>query len=271
MPMMHLKPSLARACALLVIAAAQGCAGTGPAAPQPPDYLQVTAIGRASSPDSALRSLRLVADAVPASLRAEGTSTLDPSIADPAQRLMMARAQARRQALQQLSERLAALPVEGGATLGGRLASNEPARTALAALLESRARVDYSESEGACRADAQLDSEAISQSLAEHQNDSQAAAPVTEAVRQAALDDALARAKTSLREQVMAIELPGGGTVGQALAQDSDARRDLEARIFILQPDEVHQLPDGSCEVRIYFDRNVAIGLAQPRGRGLFR
>ena len=82
------------------------------------------------------------------------------------------------------------------------------------------------------------------------------AAPPTPGKKGYVLQPGAGGCKKKLEQALQAEKLPDGRTVKQALADNPGAATDFSAILFVVQPDETRYLPDGTCEVTIFFDRN---------------
>jgi hypothetical protein len=263
--------------ALGLIAGAAGChyfqSASVPA--EPPDYFKVTAIGVLRPGDD--RPFIAFQGALSGVLVCQARAALDAQVADPAQRLLMARAEARRAALRALGQKITAATDKQGRRLADQLKDDPGKQATLNEMLENVAQVTYQEQDQATWAKAQLNGLKALEVL--NANPPAAAAKASPAWtpqqaaqhRRLAYDKALREVKAMLREKAMNLELSDKRLVKEALAEDRSATQELDALLFLAQPDEINYLPDGSCEMTIYFDRNRVRELAErKRGGGWF-
>lgn len=229
----------------------------------PPDYIKVTAVGTAEG--EAAAPVDSFAAILNGPLEARATAPQDGNIADPTQRALMARAEARRTALRMLAQTLMRAKDGDGHTLAQVVKQSPERQNALANLLDAKATVSFEDREQKAFAVASIDGAQVLGLLKEKGGAGKAAAPVAaspeeqEKLKTQAQDKALDEAKKKLREQLLATNLKSGKTIGQVVADSKSAARELDALLFLVRPDEVNILEDGSCEVTIYFDRNRAI------------
>ncbi len=254
--------------ALLLVFGSAGCklVGRGKSAESsaPPDYARVEATGQAD--------LEKFAGADPwAKVFAEGITiasdphSADAALDDPAARMLVARASARRDALRKLATAILETKDAGGVPVSQAIAGNADTSARLNKLLEEQALIVYADDSKGIVATAKLSADLL---RAAFNPASETGQPIlTEAQKeqanQAAYDKALVKAKQQLKTELLAVKVKGDRTVGDALAKDSSAMNDLDARLFITQPDEVTYPVVGTCKVAIFFDKNRAIELAQ--------
>lgn len=226
-------------------------------APKPPDYVKVTGKGSANLEQAATTTLKF-AGMLRGPIKAESAATLDPAIADPAQRTLMAQAEARRKALRTLGGVILAQRGQQGATLGESLRKSPTDQSKLNTLLEEQARVAFASEGTGVHATATIEGQQVMDTLGllAQQPTAMTTGGTLEEKKAIAYTKALADAKQKLQVELMTTQLPDGRPVREALENNSDASRDLSAMLWVLQPDETHYNSDGSCEVIIFFDRN---------------
>jgi len=263
--------------ALGLIAGAAGCQHfqSAPVPAEPPDYFKVTAIGVLRPGDD--RPFAAFQGALKGALVCEAHAALDGQVADPAQRLLLARAEARRAALRALGQKITAATDKQGQSLAERLKDNPGKQAILNEMLENVAQVTYQEKDQATWAKAELSGPKVVEVLDANTPSVAATAGAAltpqqaEQHRRLAYDKALREVKAMLRAKAMNLELSDKRLVKDALAEDQSAMQELDALLFLAQPDEVKYLPDGSCEMTVYFDRNRVRELAErKRGGGWF-
>lgn len=258
---------------LILCAGTAGCSRFGSKAgeeeAQPPDYIKISAVGIARSDANNLPAL--FAAALAGTLKADATAPHDSQLPDPAQRVLLARAEARRAALRALGQNLLDLPDKNGHLLSEFLKETPDKKVALNELIESEARIGYQERESVCQATASLDGrralEVLGRPTPGQANKSETLTPdQLEKRKRQSYDMAFDEVKKKLREELDRILLPDGRTIQAALAKDASARQELDALIFLTRPDDVHYTSDGSCALTLFFDRNLAIALATRAG-----
>ena len=236
--------------------------------PVPPDYLKVTALGLAHP-----ENVQPFADYkkyLAGPLMAKGTAVFAQQIADPAQRRLRARAEARRSALRDLGRKLAALTDTQGHKLGERLKAIPDKQAALGQLLETASRVEFKEQSVSSTAQVTMDGLLILRLLNKATpgsafSEAKLTLQQIEARRIRVRDAALTKARAKIGEQILNIPLADGRLFKDALAADASAKKEFDAIIKIFQiapPDEVRYLPDGSCQVTLFFNKNIARELA---------
>ena len=231
-------------------------------APQPPDYIKVSAVGT-YIPKSEV-DLTGLKEALSRTWSAEETQTLDNGIDDVALRAVMARAAARRAALRTLAGDVLKTPSTiDGATLDARLRNNQARRQRIDQLIEDRATTEYKASTERVVAKVSLDGNALVRMLEEPLDE--AAVPDEELdpfqlrIRQSeARNNTVRELQKNLKQALLQVELDDGRRLGEALAGDPTAMRELEHKIFLVGPDETQYRDDGSCEVTVYYDANQA-------------
>ena len=254
-------------CGLIIAFGASGCSlfkrGEGDAV-APPDYARGEATAEAD--------LTKFASADPwGQAFANGiTAASDPrpagaALADPAARVLVARAESRLEALRKLGAAILETKDSAGSPASQAIAGNAEARSRLTQMLEEQAIIVYAEGPDGITASAKLGADQL---RAFFSPGSTPGLPIlTDAQKEeanlAAYDKALAKAKQQLKIDLLALKTKGDQTVGDALAKDASAMNDLDARLFITQPDEVTYPVVGTCKVVIFFDKNRALELAR--------
>jgi hypothetical protein len=190
----------------------------------------------------------------------DAVAPLDKQIADPAQRVLMGRAEARRKALRMLGQTILNTRDAQGAALSEALHKSPTDQSKLNQLLEERARVTYTEQGVASvQAHAAIDGSQIVAALGllgpKAAETGPSTLPTAEK-KELAASLALESARKSLEAALLETKLPDGRTVKEAMADNPDAAVDFNAMLWVVQPDETVHRPDGSCQVTIFFDRN---------------
>lgn len=252
------------ACAMLVLAmvglGAGGCQRfkrQQENVPRPPDYVKVTGSGR-PGPVRTTSGTLVFTGILRGPVTAEAAAPLDKRVADPATRLMMAQAAARKKALRALGRVILETRDMQGAALGEALKSSPLEQSKLEKLLEEQARLDYRDLGEEVRATATIDGQRVLDTLGliGPQLAGPAQAPPAPETKELAYNLALEDAKKKLEQALLAEKLPDGRILKQALADNPSATTDFNALIWVVQPDETQYLNDGSCQVTIFFDRN---------------
>lgn len=228
-----------------------------PETAKPPKYVKITGRGNANVGKTATVTSLTFAGILSGSIKSDASATFDKTIADPAQRALMAQAEARRKALRALGQTILTQRDIQGQALGEALKKSPTDQSKLNTLLEQKARVTFQTEGPGVRATATIEGQQVMETLG-------LVSPVLGATTPAELDEkkaisaslALEAARKNLRQALLETALPDGRTVKQALAQDQTAAVDFDALIFIAQPDETLYYPDGSCVITIFFDVN---------------
>lgn len=255
--------------ALAVLAGATGCQRvlkfrkhdeTSTAAPQPPDYLKVTGIGSPNAANVATTRSLTFTGAFQGPVNVDVVVPLDKQIADPAQRVLMGRAEARRKALRLLGQTIMNTRDAQGGLLGETLHKSPADQSKLNKLLEEKARVTFTEQGVASvHATAAIEGRQIVETLgllAPKAAETGPSALPSGEKKELAASMALESARKSLQAALLETKLPDGRTVKEAMEADPDAAVDFNAMLWVVQPDETAYRPDGSCQVTIFFDRN---------------
>jgi hypothetical protein len=233
-------------------------APTATTASKPPDYVKVVGSGSAAGNAMATTSSVAFSGLLHGPIRAEAAAPLDGKIADPAQRALMAQAEARRMALRNMGQLILRLRTSQGGSIGESLKNNPTEQSKLNALLEEQAKVTFANEGQGIHATAVIEGERVMDALG-FLAPQIAAAPTgaaLEAKKEASYALAVEDAKKKLEQTLLEDKLPDGRTVRQGLADNPDAALDFNAMLWVVQPDETRYLSDGSCEVTIFFDRN---------------
>ena len=256
---------------LLTVALASGCA-SWEEQPVPPDYLKFTA--NALPPRAEMiASVRLAALGEQTFI-ANGSEAFTPGSDEAPERLLAARASARRQALRTLASQILTTPVGTDRTLGQFLQDNPAQAGALEDFIETHAQVTFPEaSAGQVMAEAALKGSELIALLngRDHTGSLGDMPPETqEAVKKSTYDAALQLARDRMHIGVLEIPLKNGQRLGDVLAKQPAALRELNQMIDSAAPDETHYADDGSCELVFYIDQNKARALAQKHHRWIF-
>lgn len=230
----------------------------------PPDYARAEATAQADLS-------RFASDDPWGAVFSEGLSAasdplrLDAALEDPAARTLVARAAARREALRRLAEAVLASQDPSGSPASEAIAGNAEAQARLTRLLEEQAIIVYADTAQGITASARLAAGPLRTFFAPG---GAGGAPILtdtqrDEANQAAYEQAMAKAKQQLKAELLALKAKGDRTVGDALGKDASAMNDLNARLFITQPDEVAYPVPGTCKVVIFFDKNRALELAR--------
>jgi hypothetical protein len=246
-----------------------GCQSVSePALPKPPDYLKVQALGQADpaafvSPDPLSASLTGSLTGWASAARA--------TAGDPLQSEVLAQAAARRQALRQLGKAILTLKGTDGKRAGERFAGDPAKLAALTQLLETQAPVRFEVKADTVEATAAIDGKNVADCLlaglpaAGGDPLSRLAPAQLDELNGQAQKLALEQARSQLGEAVRGIELTGGQTAGQLMERDTSFANEIQAQMFILQPDDIEYPAPGSCRVTLFFDRNAVRELAARR------
>lgn len=226
--------------------------------PKPPDYVKVIGTGSANLAQVATTSSLGFAGLLRGPIKAESSAPLDARINDPAQRVLMAQAEARRKALRTLGGVIMAQRGQQGATLGEMLRKSPTDQSKLNTLLEQKAQVTFANEAQGVHASAMIDGRQVMDALglAAQQSAALKTGGSLEEKKAIAYNLAFENAKKKLEQALLEIRLPDGHSVREALEANSDVALDFNAMLWVVQPDETHYMPDGSCEVTIFFDRN---------------
>lgn len=245
-------------------------------APKPPDYLKITGVGHAGSLGPVTTNTMAFAGVLNGPIRAESAAALDGQIADPAQRVLMAQAEARRKALRTLGQVILTQRDAQGGALGEALKKSPSDQSRLNTLLEEQARVTFAMEGSGVHASAVIDGAQVMSAigLAGPQTGANPAAggATLQAKKEASYNLALEDAKRKLEQALMESKAPDGErTVRQALEDSPDAKVDFNAMIWVVQPDETTYGADGACQVTIFFDRNRLQEIFKNNGRPWWR
>ena len=252
--------------AMALLIGAMGCGRFAPKGePEPPDYIKISAVGLAKEVNESLPDA--YAKALTGNLEARATASFDAKVADPAQQVLMARAEARRSALRLLAQTMLSVKDADGRALADLLKSSPERQAALSELLDAQASVTFEEKDQKAYAQASIKGQKVFETLTQTsttqvKKDTELTPAQLDDRKSRAYDVALKDVKGKLKTEMMAVKLPDGRSAKEALDEDSSAARELEALIFLAQPDEVHYTGDGSCEMALFFDRNRVISIA---------
>lgn len=236
--------------------------------PVPPDYLKISASGEPTVTE-------LIEPVGLASIGARvfsggGAEALDPGVEDPAQRLLAARAAARRQSLRTMSATILNTPVNGGLNLRQILTEHPDSAQALEKLIDARTQVAFHETGGnQAVAEAMLKGSELVPLLSGQDRKtllSDLTPEEQETVKQQAHGAALKSARDRMRIGLLEIELKNGRRLGDVLAEDEKVMAQLNAMIDSALPDDVEYAEDGVCTLTFFFDQNLARDLANNRG-----
>lgn len=240
-------------CVLLIAACSRT---TEPSTSTPPDYLEVTGIGDAQGqgggPANWSQSMgAAIAASAEADLRANATP----------EKLMAARATARRAALRKIAERLESAPLDAKTKLRDWLAGAPASqRIAFENLIEGRATVAWREKGGKSIAVASIPTDAVAAWMMEQARSGAGGDEAT--IKQRAYNLAVENAKAKLRKQLLDMDAGDGRTLAKAIESDPQIGERLDAILHVVPVDEVSYPRVGVCQVKIFFDKNVARGLA---------
>ncbi len=258
--------------ALLLPLLVAGCASMKPGGSQPPDYIKLTSM--AKSPAHDLLTSDTLTGMLNVPLKTDAVVPLRPEIASAPERVLIARAEARRNALRKLGQTVGSVADPKGRPLAQLLKSDEPRRKALGRLLDSRSHVTFEERDGQALATVAIAPEVIVSelnspqygALAYERDDLTSQELLTR--RNESLKLATEDAKLKLRAQVLSVKLADARLLSEALLQNHKAEQRLNELIARVAPDEVKYHDDGAAVVTIFFDANDARALVEPRRRG---
>lgn len=234
----------------------------------PPDYLEVIGIGDArgqgGGPAAWSQSIGAAVGPVTAS------ADLPTSPGGP-EAMMISRAAARRQALRELTSKIQAAPMDSQTKLNDWLIGAPAAqRMQFENLIEQRANVVYREQPGKSIAVASIPTEVVSSWVVQN---AKSASPGGDenALKQKAYELAKEDAKAKLREQLLGMDVGDGRTLAKAIEQNPAIGTRLDGILHVVPIDEVNQgNVAGVCQVKIFFDKNIARGLVTQQRRFLF-
>ena len=201
-------------------------------------------------------------------LRAEGEAELDRRISDAIVRVLTARAAARREALRDLARQVRALEDEDGQPLVDLQPAPGPEATrSIEGVLEVSTAVEYSETTSQVRAEAVVSRDALVQLLQAFEQGRGVADPLTteqvRLVQSHALEMALREAKQNLNEALRAADFDRRRTFGQVMDDEPTAQRELQALIFLTQPDQVAYPGENVCQLTLSLDLKQAREIAR--------
>jgi hypothetical protein len=259
--------------------------------PQPPDFIKVTrAAAVAGTPHggnwsetlarSFAGSARLALPGAAAQLgnrATSGTTMTSPTTtantsATVEMRLqgLAVRAAARRAALRELAAQIIRTTDSQGRALGAQLTAQPQLLAGFNAIIDSQAQVDVRPGATDVQATAQLNGQTLAQGLKLDSLTPQPSADELEQLRQRSRETALELAKAALRTTLLETPLEDGRTFGATFAAQPEVLNEIDALIFLLQPDETKYLRNGAAEVSIYFDRNAVRDVARRHSGGGF-
>lgn len=246
------------------------------AAPKPPDYIKITGVGNADSLGPVTTNTLSFSGVMSGPIRAESAAALDGQIADPAQRVLMAQAEARRKALRTLGQVILSQRDAQGGPLGEALKKSPADQSRLNTLLEEQAKVTFAMEGTGVHATAMIDGGQVMSAIGLAGPQAGAASAPggasLQAKKEASYNLALDDAKRKLEQALMESKAPEGEqTVREALEENPDAKVDFNAMLWVVQPDETTYGADGSCQLTIFFDRNRLQDIFKNNGRPWWR
>lgn len=194
---------------------------------------------------------------------AQGRGVFPSNSSSPVQRLGLARAQARRAALESLARNILDAESAGGRQLNVVLPPRSPRRDRLEEAIEILAHVDFSEMGDEVIAVATLGGESIQVALLS--DTPGAALPATDAsiseaaqrlerARGDAVELAMEAARQSVQAKIMKLQT-SAGPIKNIVYRDRSAREAIRTMIAELEPESVEYSDDGRCIVTIEFDK----------------
>lgn len=239
---------------------------------RPPDYLKVSATAQPLPREFYFDIHWLAA----LNKQLETTGQAEPAAGEqPVENILMARAQARREALGEFATELLALAPPEAATIEMLLVREVEQVEHLNELLQTNVEVTYPENPGQVLAVATLSADELTSLVREtlepgsvRYNDLSPAQQL--AFRREAYSSALEEAKSRLRQEIMEMPLREGReqTVGEGVSNDPTLVREIEALIFFIQPDTVNYADDGAATVEVFFNRNLVRDLFEESSPG---
>lgn len=202
-------------------------------------------------------------------LRASADAPIDATIDPPQQRLMMAEAAARREALRALGRRILALPDADRQPLSQTFARNPQMAAELEQLLEAEADVTLSVLPQQVSAAASVPGSTVAALLQKNGVSFQLRLSDLPPERQQALkveayNQAMEEVRANLLREILAFDGRGGEALGEVFARHPERLRELEATLLlVVQADSVRYSEDGTCHVETYFDVTEAQRLAR--------
>lgn len=236
----------------------------------PPDYLEVAGIGDARGQQgSGPAAWSQAMGAILGPVTAEADIATSPGGPEA---LMVSRASARRQALRVLTEKMQSAPMDAGTKLHDWLIGSPAAqRMAFENLIEERSNVVWREKPGKSVAVASIPTEIVANWVMQRAKSTTTAADEN-ALKQKACELAREDAKAKLREQLLGMDVGDGRTLAKVIETDTEVGSRLDGILHVVPVDEIAPGVPGVCQVKIFFDKNIARGLAtKPKRRwGLF-
>jgi len=235
-----------------------------------PNLVQVSAEGYVDPATVAPRAAAVAGD----DLTSAAVVVHDGSIADTGQRVLAARAAARRQALRGIGEQLQHLRAADGRPLLLTLrAADSPAITQLNELLDRHAETTYTEFNGRSKALVLLPAARLNEFLAAAGGAPESSSlPLTaeedQVLRAQAYEAALRDARKQLRDVIPIVPIePNGPTIGEVIERRPSLVNELNALMLATQPDTVEYPEPGRCRMTLSFD----MGQARELARAAFR
>lgn len=194
---------------------------------------------------------------------AQGRGTFPSNSSGPVQRLGLARAQARRSALESLARNILDAESAGGRQLSDLLSPESSRRDRLEEAIEVQAQVDFSEMGDEVIAVATLGGDSIQDALL--RDTPPATPPRIDALdpeaderlklaRTDAVELAMEAARQSLKATIMNLRT-SAGPIKSIVYRDRQAREAIRGMIASLEPESVEFSDDGRCIVTIEFDK----------------
>lgn len=231
--------------------------------PQPPDFVEIRATGRAGDDGEV---------SWPAALSHEFTAQSnmlhDETLTSPGLKLLVARAAGRQAALRRLAEKVLATSGTSETTLAQALAADPAQPARLREWLGSKAEVTWQDATTSTLVTVTVQGAGLAEHLGLIPTADKLSPEAIDTLRRAALDNAMEQARTELRAKLLETQLEDGTLAADFFGGRKSASRELDALIFIVQPDEIRQPDPHTAEVTIFFDRNLVRELAKTSGAG---
>ncbi|MEN6625610.1 MAG: hypothetical protein ABFD69_05205 [Candidatus Sumerlaeia bacterium] len=256
---------------LLTILAVPGCSRISRATQaSPPDYLEVVGVGRAQGEGSGPASW---GQTMGAAIAATAEADLKTSDTSPAV-VMAMRAASRRGALRKLADQLQEAPLDSKTKLREWLQGAPPdQRMGFENLIEERSTVAWRDQAGRSIAVASIPTSVVSAWVLEHArsgDEAKTGAADPAALNLSAYNNAVQDARAKLRERLLGMDVGDGRTMSKVIEDNPSIKIQLDSIIHVVPVDEVNYPSVGNCQVKVFFDRNVARGLAAQDGRSWF-